>query len=188
MNVDRLDNSIDGLILFTPRVHRDSRGSFFESYSKPVYEKEGVPEIIQWNVSCSHENVLRGLHYQLPPHEQGKLVQVLEGRARDVIVDIRPYSKTFKSHSIIALDGLSKKHLWIPPGCAHGFLALSDEVVFMYGASASYMPGSDRGIMWNDPELDIDWRASNPILSEKDAKNKAFSEAMEEIMLSTGLR
>ncbi len=161
--------SLEGLILIEPNVKKDARGYFFESYHKLRFEKAGLDlNFVQDNESCSSKGTLRGLHYQLPPFEQGKLVRVSKGAAIDVMVDIRKNSATFGKHCKVLLDDVKRNMLWIPPGFAHGFLSLTDNTLFLYKCTNYYDQASERGIAWNDPELNIDWEIESPLVSEKD--------------------
>jgi dTDP-4-dehydrorhamnose 3,5-epimerase len=164
------------LLIIEPTIHEDNRGFFFESYNQKEYEKHGIREnFIQDNHSKSVQNTLRGLHYQVNPG-QAKLVRVIQGHIFDVAVDIRFGSPTFGQWAGIFLSAEDKKQLYIPVGFAHGFYVLSDFAEFEYKCSAFYSPQDERGILWNDPDLDIDWPATNPILSDKDKSNPPFRE------------
>lgn len=163
--------SISGVILVTPDIYGDSRGFFMEVYNKEVFMENGIDvDFIQDNHSRSSKNVLRGLHYQLPPYTQDKLVGVVEGAVLDVVVDIRKDSETFGQHIAVELNSENKQMLFVPKGCAHGFITLSDSVYFQYKVDSKYSPEYDRGIIWNDPKLGIDWGIDNPLVSDKDAK------------------
>ena len=171
---------IEGLLIIEPQVFRDERGFFMETYNKKRYREVGVEfELIQDNLSKSSKGTLRGLHYQEGGSAQGKLVQVISGRVLDVAVDIRDHSSTFGEYVAIELSGKSKKQFWIPPGMAHGFVSLEDGTILSYKCTTAYDPNAERGIMWNDPDLKIDWRLEEnriiePIISEKDKKNILF--------------
>jgi len=162
---------IEGLLLIKPKVFPDNRGDFFESYAEKDFMNAGVPHrFVQDNQSRSHKNVLRGMHFQAAPFEQGKLVRVVNGAVLDVASDIRKNSPTFgKSYSVM-LNGSNNLMLWIPPGFAHGFLALEDNTVVIYKCTSPYNKDSEKGIKWNDPDLNINWGISNPLVSEKDNK------------------
>lgn len=165
------------MILIKPQVFEDERGFFMETYHKDKYEKHGIPrEFFQDNLSKSQKGTLRGLHYQKPPFTQGKLVQVIEGAILDVAVDIRHGSPTFGQHVAVELNDKNKHQLWVPPGFAHGFVALSDSVIFNYKCTAPYSPEHDRGIAWDDPRLGINWGVENPIVSDKDKKHRKFED------------
>ena len=173
--------TIPGVILITPDIYEDGRGFFIESYNKEVFAQNGINiDFVQDNQSFSHRNVLRGLHYQLPPFAQDKLVSVIQGSVLDVVVDIRKNSKTFGQHVMVELDNKTKQMLLVPQGCAHGFLTLSDDVYFQYKVSDQYSPKHDRGIIWNDPDLAIDWGVANPLVSEKDSKLPSWQEIKED--------
>ncbi len=162
---------IEGLLLIEPKVFPDSRGDFFESYAEKDFLQAGISYLfVQDNQSRSHKNVLRGMHFQIAPFEQGKLVRVVNGSALDVATDIRKNSSTYKKSFSITLSGKNNLMLWIPPGFAHGFLALEDDTVVVYKCTAPYNKDSEKGIRWNDSDLNINWGISNPILSEKDAR------------------
>jgi dTDP-4-dehydrorhamnose 3,5-epimerase len=170
--------AIEGLKLFIPRVFSDARGYFFESFQRERYREHGVPvdDLLQENVSRSSRNVLRGLHFQRPPMAQGKFVQVLYGRVIDVAVDLRPDSQTYGKHVMVELSEENHAQFWVPAGFAHGFLALEDETVFTYKVTALYSPEHDGGVLWNDPDLGIQWPVKNPVVSEKDARLPLFKD------------
>lgn len=161
--------SIEGPLVIQPRVFFDERGYFFESYNKDVFVKNGIPhEFLQDNQSLSQKNAVRGLHFQAAPFEQGKLVRVIKGAVLDIIVDIRKNSPTYGQHFGIELSEENFTMLWIPPGFAHGFSTLKDQTIFSYKCTQVYNKASEGGILWNDPELNINWQVENPIVSEKD--------------------
>ena len=172
MDVERL-GSLQGLVLLVPLVFEDSRGFFAESYNRDRFrEATGTnPEFVQDNHSRSIKGVLRGLHYQLPPMDQGKLVRVIRGRVLDVAVDIRRSSPTFGEWFSMELSGQNHKQLWVPPGFAHGFLTLSDSADLLYKVTEYYSPEHDRCVRWDDPDIGIDWPDIGiaPQLSPKDA-------------------
>ncbi len=160
---------IDGLVVIKPRVFEDERGYFFESWNKLSAEKAGVNlEFVQDNESLSQKGVLRGLHFQAPPFEQGKLVRVIKGAVLDVAVDIRKGSPTYGSYHKELLSGENKTQFWIPPGFAHGFLTLENDTIFAYKCTNLYNKASEGSVIWNDPDINIDWGIDNPTLSEKD--------------------
>jgi dTDP-4-dehydrorhamnose 3,5-epimerase len=170
--------AIPDVILIEPRVFSDARGSFLETYKRSDFLESGITEeFVQDNHSRSAEGVLRGLHYQRPPHAQGKLVRVVLGRAWDVAVDIRPSSPTFGTWVSAFLDGSDLHMLYIPPGFAHGFVALEDDTDFVYKCTAEYHKASEGGIRWNDPDLSIEWPIHAPTVSEKDQALPRFKEA-----------
>lgn len=167
---------IPGLLIIEPRVFEDSRGSFFESFNAQKFnELTGVElEFCQDNESISKKNVLRGLHFQRPPFAQGKLVRVAVGRVLDVAVDIRKDSPFYGQYEVIELSAENKKQFWIPPGFAHGFLALQDNTIFNYKCTNYYSPVSEGTIQWNDESLKIKWPIEHPIVSDKDQEGEKF--------------
>ncbi|MED9499787.1 dTDP-4-dehydrorhamnose 3,5-epimerase RfbC [Escherichia coli] len=175
MNV--IKTEIPDVLIFEPKVFGDERGFFFESFNQKVFE-EAVGrkvEFVQDNHSKSSKGVLRGLHYQLEPYAQGKLVRCVVGEVFDVAVDIRKSSPTFGKWVGVNLSAENKRQLWIPEGFAHGFLVLSETAEFVYKTTNYYYSESDRGIIWNDPMLKIQWPLEvEPILSEKDQKQAHF--------------
>ena len=169
---------ISGLKVITPKFYKDQRGIFYESYKKSNFEMFGIKsEFVQVNVSISKINVLRGLHYQIQPNGQAKLVTVVKGTILDVAVDIRKGSPTFGQYQIIELNEDDGKMFWIPEGFAHGFLSLKDHTMVMYWVTREYSPSHERGIIWNDPAIGIKWPEVTPILSEKDLEFKKLDEA-----------
>lgn len=159
---------IDGLLEITPVIHHDDRGLFFEFYKEETFKKLGINiRFVQENQSFSKKNVVRGLHLQLEPFSQAKLVTVISGAVIDVVVDLRKGSKTFGKVYYCLLEGNKHNMLLIPNGFAHGFAALEDSV-FFYKCSNFYNKESETGIRWNDPKLNINWRVDKPLLSEKD--------------------
>ena len=171
------ESKIDGLFIIEPRVFEDTRGIFYETFNEKIFiEKTGLDlNFCQDNESISKKNVLRGLHYQNPPFAQGKLVRVVSGRVIDIVVDIRKSSKTYGQYESIELSADNKKQFWIPPGFAHGFVALEDNSIFNYKCTNYYNPVSEATIQWNDPILNIDWQINSPIISEKDQKGIDFT-------------
>jgi dTDP-4-dehydrorhamnose 3,5-epimerase len=169
------------VVLFTPRVFGDKRGFFFESFNEREFvEATGLNNcrFVQDNHSRSVKGVLRGLHYQLPPHAQGKLVRVVQGAVFDVAVDIRKSSPNFRKWAGVLLDADKKQQLWIPPGFAHGFVTLSDTAEFLYKTTDFYAPQFERCIAWNEPEIAIDWHSTEaPQLSEKDLQGLSLAKA-----------
>lgn len=174
---------IPDLKILTPKRIGDARGFFAETYSHRALEAAGISvPFVQDNQSLSREKgVVRGLHYQLPPFAQGKLIRVLRGAIWDVAVDIRRSSPTFGQHFGLELSADNFRQLWIPPGFAHGFSTLTSDAEVVYKVTAYYSPQHDRGILWNDPELKIDWRVdtSGVVLSDKDTKHPRLNEAKE---------
>jgi dTDP-4-dehydrorhamnose 3,5-epimerase len=171
---------LNGLILIEPRVFRDTRGWFFESFSEEEFGRAGLPtRFAQDNVSRSVRGTVRGLHFQTPPYAQGKLAFVLEGTVFDVAVDLRKGSPTFGHWHGEELSAENARALYIPPGFAHGFSVTSPSAVFFYKCTAPYAPSAEGGILWNDPTLAIRWPStSDPqLLSEKDRRLPLFREA-----------
>lgn len=170
-----IETEIKGLLIIKPRVFADARGYFFESYNEGVFKKHGIDlNFMQDNQSLSSTGVLRGLHFQAPPHEQGKLVRVITGAVLDVAVDIRKNSPTYGKHVALELNEENKTMFFIPPGFAHGFLTLRDNTIFSYKCTNLYNKESEGTVLWNDQELGINWNYDNPILSEKDVAGTPF--------------
>lgn len=170
MTFEFIKQNIEDVILIKPKFFCDNRGFFMESYKKSEFVANGIDvDFVQDNHSKSSAQVLRGLHYQAKPHEQAKLVRCLKGKIYDVAVDIRPDSKSFGQHVKVELSEENKQMLYIPTGFAHGFVVLSEEAEILYKTSREYAPQSDRGILWNDKDININWEIDfEPILSEKD--------------------
>lgn len=169
--------NIKGLFVITPRVYKDDRGYFFESFNQKEFSRKtgiNAKNFLQDNQSKSCKNVLRGLHFQNPPNAQAKLVRVLAGSVLDVVVDIRKNSPTYGNHYKIVLSSENFKMLYVPEGFAHGFLTLEDNTVFSYKCSYYYNKESEGSILWNDTTLNIDWKINKPILSEKDEIAQKF--------------
>jgi dTDP-4-dehydrorhamnose 3,5-epimerase len=165
--------AIEGLLILEPRVFGDERGFFLESYNQKTFDDALGHEVrfVQDNHSRSVKGVLRGLHYQLPPDAQGKLVRVTQGAVFDVAVDLRRSSPSFGRWVGVELTGQNHRQLWLPPGLAHGFLVTSDSADFLYKTTEYYAPLAERCVRWDDPALGIDWPALDrpPVLSAKDA-------------------
>ena len=175
-----LQTKIPGLLIIEPKVFKDQRGYFFESYSYRKYQKFGIEnEFVQDNVSSSVRGVIRGLHYQLSPYAQGKLIQVLKGKVLDVVVDLRQGSPTFGEHLALELSDENHRQFFVPRGFAHGFSVLSEEVLFSYKCDNYYNKESERGINFNDSSLNIDWQIpeSEIIVSPKDQALPSLEEA-----------
>ncbi len=172
---------IEGAVIIEPQVFGDERGYFFESYSAKWFN-ENVSEVnfVQDNESKSRYGVLRGLHYQLPPYTQAKLVRVVKGKVLDVAVDMRKDSPTLGKHVAVELSEENKRMYFIPKGFAHGFVVLSDEVIFQYKCDEFYAPGHEAAVRYDDPALGIDWKipTEDIILSEKDKKHPGFKDAI----------
>ena len=179
IKVTRCD--IEGLCVVEPTVFGDDRGYFVETYNYNDFKAEGLDMIfVQDNQSMSVKGVLRGLHYQLAPHAQAKLVRVVSGRVLDVAVDIRKGSPTFGQYVAVELSAENGLQLYIPEGFAHGFVVLSDEAVFAYKCTDFYHPGDEGGIIWNDPEIGVEWPIPEDmklIMSDKDVKWGGLKEA-----------
>jgi len=171
--------SINGLKIIEPKVIKDERGVFFESYNQAQLIKEGIADnFLQDNQSVSNKGVLRGLHFQRGNYAQAKLVRVIKGSVLDIAVDLRKDSETFGKHFSIELNDRNNLMFYIPVGFAHGFIALEDNTIFVYKCSALYNKESEGGIIWNDPTLAINWGAILPIISEKDALLPTFNAEM----------
>ena len=171
MNI--IKTKISDVLLIEPEIFCDERGYFYESFNLKKFEEiiNRKIEFVQDNHSKSCKGVLRGLHYQLEPHAQGKLVRCVVGEVFDVAVDIRKSSSTFGKWVGVNLSAENKRQLWIPEGFAHGFLVLSETAEFVYKTTNYYHPDSDRGLMWNDPAIGIQWPNKEIMLSEKDKKH-----------------
>lgn len=169
---------INGLISIQPKVFVDNRGLFFENFNELRYKELIGSEInfVQDNISISSKGVLRGLHFQVYPYEQGKLVSVLSGSVIDVAVDIRKDSPTFGEHIKVHLSANKKNQLWIPPGFAHGFYTLEENTIFSYKCTNYYSQDHEMSIRWDDPDLKIDWGINNPIVSIKDNTAKLLKD------------
>jgi len=169
------ETAIPGLLSIEPKVFEDQRGFFLESWQQKRYQEVGVSyPFVQDNVSRSKKGVLRGLHFQ-NPNPQGKLVYVLSGEVFDVIVDIRKGSPTFGEWFGTTLSEENKKQLFVPPGCAHGFCVTSDSALFAYKCSDYYSPESEKTLLWNDPDIKIEWPMVDPVITEKDQKGIALN-------------
>lgn len=167
-----IKHSPAGLVEFIPRLFGDPRGVFYETFSARLMQEGGIPADLDWvqdNQSKSQPGVLRGLHFQRPPHAQAKLVRVAQGRALDIVVDIRCDSPTYGQHAKVELSSATGNILYVPIGFAHGFVALEEDTLFLYKCSNYYAPSAEGGILWNDPALGIDWGVENPVISPKDA-------------------
>lgn len=172
------ETAIPDVKLITPKVFGDDRGFFMESYNQKLFNEalNGEFHFVQDNHSRSTKNVLRGLHYQIQ-NPQGKLVRVTSGEVYDIAVDLRKSSKTFGKAVSLILSAANKQILWIPEGFAHGFLVLSDTADFLYKTTDFYNPKAERSILWNDPDLNIDWPTNAPLLSSKDSQGQLFKDA-----------
>lgn len=175
-----IETCIPDLLIIEPKVFEDSRGYFLESYNKKILNESKIDiSFVQDNESKSSKGVLRGLHYQLAPYAQTKLIRVISGCILDIAIDIRKGSPTFGKHFAIELSGENKRQLLIPKGFAHGFSVLSDEVIVNYKCDNFYQPDAERGILYNDPELNIDWKIDleHAVVSAKDKVNPPLLKA-----------
>jgi dTDP-4-dehydrorhamnose 3,5-epimerase len=171
------DTTIEGLKIIQPDVFEDERGYFFESFNQSDFFEAGIKVyFVQDNQSKSNKGVLRGLHFQEPPFSQGKLVRVINGAVLDVAVDIRKNSPTYGKHFLLELNETNKTMFYIPAGFAHGFLTLMDNTVFSYKCTQFYNKNSEKTILWNDMDLNINWDIKTPILSDKDKIGLPFSQ------------
>lgn len=176
MSVKAKKLDFSGLREFEPSIFPDSRGTFYELWNERKLESKGIYwRFVQDNVSCSNFGVIRGLHFQ-NPKPQGKLVSVLEGEVFDVVVDLRVSSQTFKKWKGIRLSSARPRHLFIPPGFAHGFQVSSKSALVVYKCTQIYEPATEVVVRWDDPQLRINWPIENPILSRKDLEGKFLSE------------
>tara|TARA_B100000676_G_scaffold109393_1_gene109334 strand:- start:577 stop:1110 length:534 start_codon:yes stop_codon:yes gene_type:complete len=173
-NVKKSD--LEGVLIIEPTIHTDPRGRFFESFQRERYKDLGITEeFVQDNQSVSQKNTIRGLHYRVEP-EQSKLVRVIKGEVFDVVVDIRKSSPTFGQWRGYTLSDSNFLQIYIPAGFAHGFCVLSETAEFLYKVSEYYSAEKERGIIWNDPEIGVEWPTSTPILSKKDKLNPGLKD------------
>lgn len=163
------------VLILTPNIFKDERGYFFESYNTQKVADFIKCEFVQDNESLSQKNVLRGLHFQIPPFAQDKLVRVIKGSVLDIAVDLRKSSPTYGQSFSLILSGENKKQLFIPAGFAHGFITLEDDTLFSYKCSNYYEKNAERTILWNDKSLNIEWNCDQPLLSDKDLIGENFS-------------
>lgn len=173
-----LKTPIEGLLIIEPAVFGDERGYFFESFNKEKFKELTGEEVdfVQDNQSLSGKNIVRGLHFQNPPYEQGKLVRVIKGEVIDVAVDIRKNSPTYGEHFAIKLNEENKTMFWIPPGFAHGFSSLKDDTIFSYKCTNYYNKESEGSVLWNDSDLNIDWGVENTVISDKDLVGESLKD------------
>ena len=172
-----IKSHIPDVLVIKPKIFEDPRGYFYESFNAAIFKQHGVDvTFVQDNQSLSQKNVLRGLHFQSPPHAQGKLVRVIKGAVLDVVVDIRKNSPTYGEHFALELNEKNKTQLWVPEGFAHGFLTLEDNTIFSYKCSNYYNKPSEDCILWNDKDIGIKWGVNEPLLSEKDKVGKPLKE------------
>jgi dTDP-4-dehydrorhamnose 3,5-epimerase len=172
-----LTTPIEGLLVLNSKIIEDNRGYFFESWNRRLFSEYGLDfDFVQDNQSLSKKGVLRGLHFQNPPFAQGKLVRVVKGSVMDVAVDIRKESKTYGKHLSILLSERNKKVFWIPPGFAHGFVALENDTIFNYKCTNFFNKDAENALLWNDSVLNIDWSIEAPLVSEKDQQASNFKD------------
>ena len=180
--MQRIETALSDVWEIRPKVHRDARGFFLETYHQRKFAELGITAtFVQDNHSCSAKNTLRGLHYQLP-RPQAKLCRVVEGEALDVAVDIRVGSPTFGKWASVLLSAREHNEIYIPAGFAHGFLALTDTVQFLYKCSDFYDPAGEHGIIWSDPDVGIEWGVANPLISEKDSNYSRLADMPRELL------
>ncbi len=173
-----MPTDLPGVVLIEPRAFADDRGTFLETYKRSDFVDAGIEaEFVQDNHSVSNRGVVRGIHYQLPPHAQGKLVRVVAGRVWDVAVDLRRSSPTFGQWTACELSDRNHRMLYIPPGFGHGFLVLEDGTHFAYKCTAEYHKAGEGGVIWNDVELDIVWPFRDALVSERDGALPPLSSA-----------
>ena len=172
-----IKNKIQGLVVIEPKILKDDRGYFYESYNYDLFKENGIKDVfVQDNESLSQKKVLRGLHFQKPPFSQAKLIRVVQGKVLDVAVDLRKESATYGKHYSIELSEDNKKMFFIPEGFAHGFLTLEDNTIFSYKCTNFYSKESEDSLFWKDADLNIDWGIEDPLLSVKDKHAKNFNE------------
>ena len=180
--MERIETDLPGVYELRPVVYRDARGSFFETYHQARFADLGINDLfLQDNHSISSRGTLRGLHYQLQ-HAQAKLCRVIEGEALDIAVDIRVGSPNFGKWAGVRLSAKQQNLIYIPTGFAHGFLALTETVQFLYKCSEYYAPSDEYGILWNDPCLAVNWGTDSPVLSQKDAKNPKLADVQPQFL------
>ncbi|WP_445665822.1 dTDP-4-dehydrorhamnose 3,5-epimerase [Fodinibius sp. AD559] len=175
-----VETSIPDVLLLKPEVYRDERGFFLETYREECLKEKSIDvHFVQDNLSKSQENTVRGLHYQIE-RQQDKLLMVMQGAILDVAVDLRQDSPTFGEHVAMELSAENKHQMFIPKGFAHGFSVLSDDALVYYKCSDYYYPDGERGLLWDDPELGINWKVTDPIISEKDQHQPRLQEIKNE--------
>lgn len=184
--MNRIETVLPGVCLIEPSVFEDERGFFFESYHEIKFAELGIKDrFVQDNHARSFKHTLRGLHYQVE-HPQAKLCRVIEGEVLDVVVDIRRGSPHFGKWESVVLSAANKRQMYVPPGFAHGYLVLSETAEFLYKCGDFYHPEFQRGVLWNDPEIGIDWGVQAPILSGKDQRNPLLSSIVQEQLPTYG--
>jgi dTDP-4-dehydrorhamnose 3,5-epimerase len=180
--MERIKTSLPGVVELRPTVFRDKRGFFLETYHEAKLAALGIRDhFVQDNHSCSARGTLRGLHYQLQ-HPQAKICRVVQGAALDIVTDIRVGSRSFGRWISVRLSAEEQNQIYVPKGFAHGFLALTDNVQFLYKCSDFYDPNDERGILWSDADLNISWGISDVLVSEKDAKNPRLAQVPQEFL------
>ena len=180
--MQRIETSLPGVLELRPKIFRDARGFFMETYHQTRFSELGIRNVfVQDNHSCSSKGTLRGLHYQLH-HPQSKLCRVVEGEALDVAVDIRLGSPHFGKSVTVLLSAKDQNQIYVPAGFAHGFLALAETVQFLYKCSDFYDPADEHGILWHDPGLNITWNVAHPIVSEKDLKSPKLADVPRDLL------
>ena len=180
--MEKVETTLPGVVELRPRVFRDARGFFMETYHRDRFAEVGIHDVfVQDNHSRSGKGTLRGFHYQLN-RPQAKLCRVVEGEALDVALDIRAGSRTFGKWASVRLSAEKQNQIYIPAGFAHAFLALTDTVQFIYKCSEFYDPVSEHGVLWNDPRLEINWGIAAPLISEKDAKFSRLADVARELL------
>jgi dTDP-4-dehydrorhamnose 3,5-epimerase len=168
---------IEGLLVIQPTIFHDARGYFYEPYNRKSFAEIGISEeFVQDNQSFSQKGVVRGMHFQNPPHGQAKLLRILQGSIWDVVVDIRKSSPTYGKHFGLELSAENKTIFYVPKGFAHGFVTLEDNTLLLYKCSDFYSKASEECLIWNDPDVAIPWKVSDPILSEKDMNGKKLKD------------
>lgn len=176
-SMEVVETNLKGLLVLKPKVFEDARGHFFESYNQNLFAAAGLDlNFVQDNQSMSQKGVLRGLHFQNPPYAQGKLVRVIKGAVYDVAVDIRKNSPTYGKSFGLELNDKNKWMMYIPEGFAHGFSTLENDTIFFYKCTNFYNKSAEDCILWNDKDVGIDWKISNPLLSDKDKLGKPLRE------------
>lgn len=178
MILKQIHSNLPGITIISREIYRDNRGYTLETFRNSLFHEHGLPALFMQDlISSSDKGIVRGLHYQLPPNEQGKFVEVLFGSIFDVVLDLRNSSKTFGQWQGFDLTSTTGEGIWIPPGFAHGFQSLQDGTIVSYKLTREYKPDSQRGILWSDPKLEIKWPIPNAIVSERDGKQPIFDMA-----------
>jgi dTDP-4-dehydrorhamnose 3,5-epimerase len=177
MNVTFKKTTLEGVLLIEPKIFGDRRGHFLEAFREEIFREKGlIYHFVQDNISTSQKGTVRGLHYQKPPHAQAKLLMAIQGRILDVAVDMRKNSPTFGNYFSAELTDENRQMMYIPAGFAHGFSVLSDQATVFYKCNSYYHQPSERGVRWNDPDLNIDWKAEEALVSDKDQAQPMFAD------------